>query len=543
MQITANDTTDSRPKVLSPAFLPPLLVSVLLLVMFLLMTTSGWHKMLSFDEPHNLRYGYDVLTKGPLAETDGQRMPVFVLNAMACRSYECNCEKTIDRPWRRFWIRVPGMLFTLALGLLVWYWCKKLYGAKAALGALFLYTLNPTLLAHGKEVTSDAITSFFVVLALFLFWKWRTEKKDRFLYFTAIVTGIAIVAKFSAILLFAILPLIIIIQRVLAKDFRVNPIILWNALKRTVVFALLVWFVINSAYLFQGSFERTRSYAWQSRYFQKIAKKADFPIPLPRIFVRGLDYSHLITEHPEYGRGNNYVLGHRHRKGRDYAYPLMILLKSPLALFIILLAAFASGRSRKDLPLSQAHEIYLWVPFGVWLLFFSSFCDIQVGIRYILPGYVFLILLAAKSYQNINGRGKAAILGAASLWYCLSVLSYHPHYMSYFNELIGARINAYKYLADSNLDWEDKTYYIKKWEADHPGIRYQTHPEAMQAPKPGFFLMPANFYVGVFDQDQYAWLREFKPLAHITYSHYLLYAGADELALALKKHPIPGVKR
>ena len=101
------------------------------------MILSGWHKMLSFDEPNNLRYGYDVLTKGPLAETDGQRMPVFVLNATACRSYECNCEKTIDRPWRRFWIRVPSMLFTLALGLLVWYWCKKFYGPRLPLVLFF----------------------------------------------------------------------------------------------------------------------------------------------------------------------------------------------------------------------------------------------------------------------------------------------------------------------------------------------------------------------------------------------------------------------
>jgi hypothetical protein len=28
--------------------------------------------------------------------------------------------------------------------------------------------------------------------------------------------------------------------------------------------------------------------------------------------------------------------------------------------------------------------------------------------------------------------------------------------MSYFNELIGRRVNAYRFLADSNLDWEDR---------------------------------------------------------------------------------------
>jgi len=543
MQVAQGNDLISSQQNQKSFFTSPLVVALLLFVMFFLIQLSGWHKDFSFDEPHNLRYGKDFLTKGPLAETDGQRMPVFALHALACESYGCVPEKTIDQPWRRAWIRLPSILFTLALGLLVWYWCRSLYGTQAAIGSLLLYVFNPTLLAHGKEITSDAITSFFVVLAVFLFWKWRTSKKDRFFYFTAIVTGVAIVTKFSSILLLFILPLIIILPHIYKRNFRVSFPAFWKALKGSVIFLFLVWLIINSAYLFQGSFESSRSYAWQSRFYQKISK-VDFPIPLPRIFVRGLDYSHYIEENDQYGRGNNYILGHRHRKGRDYAFLVMILLKTPLAFFLILFAALASRKSRKaPLPSQDSPGPYLWIPFTVWLVFFSSFCDVQVGIRYILPGYIFLIIFAGKAFQDINSKSKAAVLGAASLWYVLSVLSYHPHYIPYFNELIGNRINAYKYLADSNLDWEDKSYYIKKWEAAHPKIRYQTHSEAMTHPQPGFFLMPANAYVGVMDQDQLAWIREFKPLAHIAYSHYLLYVTPEELALALKKHPIPGVKK
>ncbi len=517
----------------------PIIVGVLLAIMFLLMNFSGWHKILSFDEPHNLRYGYDVLTKGPLAETDGQRMPVFALHALACRSYACDCEKTIDQPWRLFWIRLPSMLFTLALGFLVWYWCRRLYGSNAALGALFLFVFNPNFIAHGKEVTSDTMTSFWVVLTIFLFWKWRSTGKEKFVYFTALSIGIAIITKLSSILLFGILPLILIAQKIWTRDFHVTLTAAFKILKQTAISLLLIWLVINAAYLFQGSFESTRSFAWQSRFYQKIAAKADLPIPLPRIFVRGLDYSHLISEHAEYGRGNNYILGQRHRKGRDYAFAVMVLLKTPLAFFIFLLASIAIWK-RKGWPQSkEIPGIYLWIPFGVWFVFFSSLCDIQVGIRYILPGYVFLIIFASKIFACMETKARSSFLCAAALWYALSTLSYGPHSMSYFNELIGDRINAYKYLADSNLDWEDKNYYIKKWEKDHPGIKYQTHPEAMRNPQPGFFLMPANFYVGVIDEDKYAWIRGFKPLAHVTYSHYLLYIGPEELAEALKKHPIP----
>ena len=372
----------SRQEHQSP-FSSPWAVASLLFVMFALMQLSGWHKNFSYDEPHNLRYGKDFLTKGPLAETDGQRMPVFALHALACESYGCSSEKITDHAWRRSLIRMPSILFTLALGLLVWYWCRSLYGSQAAMGALLLYVFNPTLLAHGKQITSDTITSFFVVLTVFLFWKWRTRKKDRFFYLSAVITGIAIVTKFSSILLFFILPLIVIYQELDKKTFRFNWRILGTILKRSAIFLFLVWVIINAAYLFQGSFESSRSYAWQSRFYKNIAK-VDFPMPLPRIFVRGLDYSHYIEENVQYGRGNNYILGHRHRKGRVYAFLLMILFKSPLAFFVILLAAIASWKSCQTSRDDDAPAPYLWIPFTVWLVFFSLFCVAQIGIRYLL---------------------------------------------------------------------------------------------------------------------------------------------------------------
>lgn len=540
------NASSNKPIVLGHAhkfsFTSPVVVLFLFGVMFILIQLSGWHKSFYYDEPFNLRYGEDFLTKGPLAETDGQRMPVFALHALVCKEYGCGFAGTNDYPWRRFWIRMPTVIFTLALGLLIWHWCRKLYGPQAAMGALLLYAFNPTLLAHGKEITSDVITSFFAVLTVFLFWKWRTDKKDTFFYLTALSAGIAIVTKFSSILLFFILPLIVVFQKILEKNIRFSLPACWSLIRRSFIFVFLVWIVINSAYLFQGTFESTRSYTWQSRFYQNIAK-IDFPMPLPRIFVRGLDYSHYIEENDQYGRGNNYILGHRHRKGRDYAFPIMILLKTPLAFFIILALAIAAWRSRNGPIGNNAAWLYLWIPFIVWLVFFSSLCDIQVGIRYLLPGYVFLIIFAGRAFQNISSTVKAVVLCAASTWYVLSVLSYHPHYMPYFNELIGDRINAYKYLADSNLDWENMSYYIKKWENDHPGIKYQTHNDAMTHPQAGFFLMPANCYVGVFDQEHFAWIREFKPLAHVAYSNLLIYVTAEELARALEKHPIPGQKK
>ena len=47
------------------------------------------------------------------------------------------------------------MLFALALALLISLWAGRLFGPLGALAGLWLAVFDPTLLAHGKQVTSD----------------------------------------------------------------------------------------------------------------------------------------------------------------------------------------------------------------------------------------------------------------------------------------------------------------------------------------------------------------------------------------------------
>jgi hypothetical protein len=37
-------------------------------------------------------------------------------------------------------------------------------------------------------------------------------------------------------------------------------------------------------------------------------------------------------------------------------------------------------------------------------------------------------------------------------WYVFGVISVHPHYTAYFNELAGGPSNGWRYLSDSNVD-------------------------------------------------------------------------------------------
>ena len=55
-----------------------------------------------------------------------------------------------------------------------------------------------------------------------------------------------------------------------------------------------------------------------------------------------------LQENPFLARGYNYVLGELNRDGRWYAFPLMVLLKTPLAVFALALLGPALTRAARS---------------------------------------------------------------------------------------------------------------------------------------------------------------------------------------------------
>jgi hypothetical protein len=499
------------PKTVFPSRLAGALSAIFLLLMLALMLGSQAHKKLSYDEYPNLYYGYRFLTEGPLARPDGQRMPALALNALFCLPYQCDSEVLDRSEILRIGVRLPGMIFALLLGVLIFRWSSDLYGREGGLLSLFFYCLNPNFIAHGKQLTTDIPTAFWVTAAMYAFWK-LLEKgglNRLFLFLTMMSAGI--LSKYSMLLLIpaqaAAGAWAFFKGKTVLKKKAVIPFLALS------VFAVL--FFINAGYLFQGSFLKAKDYQWESKAYQKY-QNLDMPVPLPKVFVQGLDYTKYIDENPHIGRGNNYILGKRHRKGRWYSFPVMILLKTPLAFFAALALSAFARKKIKDAGYKEG--LLLWLPFAFWLLMFSVVCDLQLGIRYVLPGMTFLFIFAGRLDWTRSVKSKAAV-GVLCAWYAFSSLSYYPHTISYFNEAIGARVNAFKFLSDSNLDWEDKSHAIEKFRSAHPEISFQLDP---QPPVPGFILLGANHLTGVLDEGMYQWVRDnFKPIQHVAYSHYL----------------------
>jgi 4-amino-4-deoxy-L-arabinose transferase-like glycosyltransferase len=353
--------------------------AVLLAVMAALLVGSSLHKKLAYDEFDNLAYGHRFLTEGPSAPMNGQRMPVLALNAVPCLGDGCRLKTLNLSEGKRLLVRLPTMVFCLATGLLLYVWAGEMLGAGAALLALTLFAFQPTFLGHGKQVTSDTQSAFFLALTVYCVWKAMAGPRT---WWWLAATGVALAAglasKFTNILAFPV---------VVALAFTVPGPLPSRRRALAVLAAFATALVgINAAYLFDGTFQPGAAYTWQSQGFPHLVPPW-LPIPLPRAFVIGLDYSHLLQEDPHLGRGNNYVLGELNRDGRWYAFPLMILLKTPLATFALMALAL------RRLPRSIAWILLL--PAAVVITVFSGFVDPQLGIRYVLPALPFLVLLAA----------------------------------------------------------------------------------------------------------------------------------------------------
>jgi len=93
-------------------------------------------------------------------------------------------------------------------------------------------------------------------------------------------------------------------------------------------------------------------------------------------------------------------------------------------------------------------EIFLLLPVLFYTIYFNFFYNAQLGIRFYLIVFPLLYVFAGNLFINwkeLSSRQKMSgyALGAYLL---ISVLSYFPHYIPYFNEFIWDRRMAYKYL-------------------------------------------------------------------------------------------------
>ena len=258
----------------------------------------------------------------------------------------------------------------------------------------------------------------------------------------------------------------------------------------------------------------------------------NIPVPVPYPYLQGLDLL-LQTDPKSMLHGSIYLLGQIHSDDSGFKgyYFFASLLKMPIATQLILLAAslvYISDRERWKSFLSD--EVFLILPVVFYTIYFNFFLDFQIGIRYYLIVFPLLYVFSGSFFKEWNqfSKKKRVAIFALAIYMIVSVLSYYPYYLSYFNEIVWDRRYAYKYLANSNLDWAQGQYYLNAYLEAHPTAKYMP-----SWPRSGLIIVPANFLVGVQpknDPELYKWLREnFQPTQTIAYEYLVFNISPHEL--------------
>jgi hypothetical protein len=384
--------------------------------------------------------------------------------------------------------KIPFIIFSLLLGLLLFFFSKELYGIKAGLFSLTLYAFSPTILAYSTIGFSDPIITFFVFSTIYLLWKLIMQgyTKTR-LILTGISFGFALASKFTAILL---IPIIILLFAV--KVFQDNN--RKKALKKFSIkfmIILLIGFVtLHSTYFFsfdsaansipERNVRQIDSFINENlaegSFNKKIANFLlyDLKMPMPG-YAAGFAKQYSIGK-LEYKRA--YLNGEVYTGGKWYYFFEALLIKTPIPLIIFFI--ISSLFFIKTIKKRFMNEIFLLLPM---LFFFGIFIIINfnLGLHYILPIMPFIFIFSSQ-ILNIRLKNKLytiafrIFIGLLLLWYVLSALFTMPYYMAYFNEFIGGSKNGYKYLLGSNLDsgqnLKELNNYLKSNNIDNIKLSY-----------------------------------------------------------------------
>jgi len=110
-----------------------------------------------------------------------------------------------------FWARLPMILVGAMLAILLYLWGRHMVGALAAVGAVFLCALDPTIVAHSSLTTLDVGFASFTLLFLFLLWSYLRYPSLQRLLWCGVAMGAMLATKFSALVVLPVAGLLMLV--------------------------------------------------------------------------------------------------------------------------------------------------------------------------------------------------------------------------------------------------------------------------------------------------------------------------------------------
>jgi hypothetical protein len=440
--------------------------------------------------------------------------------------------------------RLPIILTGVFLGLIIYLFARDVLGETAALGALFLYSFNPTLIAHSALVTTDVGLAAFSMAFCFALWRYLQAPSLKRSIWCGVALGCALGAKYSAVFLLPIAAALLILDANRRRtptftaapnqpcpcgsgrkykachgakpEAAADPGALAAAARAFGVMCVVALVVIELFYGFRAS---------------------------PLDYVEGL--RRVNADHDP-----NYLAilaGEAQRHFLHY-FAAAYLLKEPIAAIALCLTGAVVLLRRKAAP-AGAVAFLLLPP----LVFFAahSLWAANLGIRYIIPVLAFACLIGGAGLAWLLARtAPAARVAALALcaWTVVAAAGIYPDHLSYFNEsacvfrepsrvgLDGGSRCGPLWLDDSNVDWGLAMKQLKAWldanakgrpvhimnlgtiPPDAYGIRH-TPPPAAPTGIPALYVISGHYVARLALTDEQ--VRTTPPLAVIAHAMYV----------------------
>jgi len=351
-----------------------------------------------------------------------------------------------------FRVRMAAALLTVLMALLVFLAASEMFGPAAGFIALALVAFDPNLLAHGAFVTTDMGVSCFLFASVYAFWRYVKAPSPWRLALVGIAAGCALASKHTGILVFPMLALAAAIEAFRNRKWRQAARL---ALALGAVAAIAV------------------ALLWACYGFRYRARPGDLAMnpplgefvgglkPFGRAIVSAGARWRLLPESYLIGLADvlsvedfssTYIFGKVYPHGVWFYFPSAFAIKSTLPFLILLILAIVAMATGK---LREWREIlFLSVP-AAFFFTVATCSRLNIGVRHILPVYVFLYVLAAAAAWAFVRRSRrwAWAVGLLLLWQASAPARCFPTYLAYSNELWGGPSKTYKHLTDSNVDW------------------------------------------------------------------------------------------
>lgn len=516
-----------------------ILVGVLLLAFLVINLLSFRQNSLTYDEEAHFQYGMQILELNS-KRFDDSKMPFSALNALPAKLTDLlNPTATLSQEEQIYMGRLVTILISALFALFVFSWGRALYGFLPGLCALFLYSFEANIIAHSQLVTTDIYAMGMALLSTYMLWRYVHKPDMRRALVFAIVLGLSQLAKYSSVFLYPLLALTLMLHdaRRVAKMLRARDWqSLWNYTRRTLLLFVIVLVVsvliINIGFIFDDTLTRLGDYRFRSSQFQTTQANleflSEFPVPLPYPYLQGLDWI-VYNERTGTNLGRIYLLGRLRETGFPGYYFFAFLFKVPIAIQILIFLSIFFYIQKKDYQKFFDNELFLFIPVVFFTIYFNFFYRAQIGFRYFLMVSPFLLVFTGSLVRDWHSKSTTVkgLFTALSAYLVISVISYHPYYIPYFNELVPDRRLAYQILADSNLDWGQAGKAVQQYLASHP----QAHVDP-QKPESGTVLVSANNLVGItVEPETYAWLREnYLPVDTVAYAYLVFEIPPAEIA-------------